>query len=204
MKTWTKDEEEFVKACCEMGWFYVDIANELDRSRLAIEHKAMRINTSNNKKTKLKTTEQYKKELKIKCPTIVCLEEYIRFDTQILHECLKCGSKYKSTPESKLKGNACKHCGCNNNGGDIPLDKEGIVYLVYIPKYDLYKIGITSKSTQERMRDNRLSKYEIILEHKFDTGTPAINLEKQWKSNLKHYLVNTGLLNSGNTETFRI
>jgi hypothetical protein len=201
MKKWTKDEEDFLKACCERGWFYKDVANELNRGLDSIKCKAYQLSITTGNKCKKKTTEQYKKELKEKCPTIICLEEYLGHTIHILHKCLKCDVEYNSTPSDKLAGHGCKNCGL---GGDIPLNEKGIIYLVYIPKYDLYKIGITAKTTQERMRDNRISKYELVLEHTFSKGIDAMKLEKVWKENLKEYLVNTGVLRSGNTETFRI
>lgn len=205
MKKWTKDEDELLTACCAMSWFYKDIANELGRGYSSVLHRAHRIKVSNNK-AETKTHKKYIEELKEKCATVLCLEEYKGAHTKILHKCLKCGSIYKSMPASKLQGYACMYCGTNNNSSGIPQDKEGITYLVYIPKYDLYKIGITSKTVKERMRDNniRYSDYELILEHKFDKGIDAIKLEKKWKENLKDYLINTGLLRTGNTETFRI
>ena len=206
MKRWTKDEEEFVRACCEIGWTQIEIANELDRTRMSINQKTYNMGISNGLKHKLNTTEQYIKELKIKCPTMICLETYKGVHIKILHKCLNCGKEYKCKPKNKLKGNTCIYCCHINNGGGIPKDKQGITYLVYIIEYDLYKFGITSKTIKERMQDNGLSdsKYIIILERKFSKGISAMKLEKVWKENLKEYLVNTGLLYKGNTETFRI
>ena len=201
-KKWTEDEDNFIIVCCKCGWHYADIANELNRSYYSVEHRVRRLLTSNGKATK--TTKQYIKELKIKCPSMICLGTYINNKTPILHKCLKCNKEYNTRPNDKLSGWACKYCGTDNNGGGIPPNKSGITYLVYIPKYDLFKFGITSKSVKERMRDNRLSEYVLILERKFELGINAMNLEKLWKENLKEYLVNTGLLKSGNTETFRI
>jgi hypothetical protein len=205
MKKWTKDEEDLLKAFIENSWYHIDIANELDRTKLSIEHKTSRLKFVSKLTTaKLKTHKQYIKDLAIKCPTIICLGTYKRNYIPILHKCLLCNTEQLCTPHTKLSFQGCKYCGYSNNGGGIPLDKEGITYLVYIYKYDLYKLGITSKTIKERMRDNKISKYEIILEHKFSNGIDAMKLEKKWKKNLKEYLVNTGKLHSGNTETFRI
>jgi hypothetical protein len=89
------------------------------------------------------------------------------------------------------------------NGG-IDLNKEAITYLVYLPDLDVYKVGITNKSTSERMifglnSDN----YELILERHFNNGKDARLLEIKWLENLKPYLYNSHILPSGNTETFR-
>ena len=202
-KEWTKDEEELLKAFIDNGWLYQDIANELCRSIQSIKHKASRLPEVTRN---IKTTLQYIEKLKIKCPTMVCLGEYVNSTTKILHKCILCNIEYKSIPNSKLRGMACKYCGTNNNGGGVPTNKQGITYLVYIPKYDLYKIGVTSKLVKERMMYNNIKPrdYELIIEHIFDSGNTAMELEKNWKENLKEYLVNTGILKSGNTETFRI
>ena len=54
------------------------------------------------------------------------------------------------------------------------------------------------------MKDNKISKYELILERYFNLGSEAVKLEKLWLSNIHYLKVNTGLLRTGNTETFRI
>lgn len=205
MKAWTNEEIHFLVVCCEQQWTFAEIANELERTTKSVSHKCNKLKLLNGLSNNInKTTDQYKKELKIKCPTMICLGEYKTNRIPILHKCLKCDKEYKCTPVYKLQGDGCKYCGTSTNTGNIPANKKGITYLVYIPKYDLYKIGVTSKTVKERMSDNRLSEYDLILEHKFDLGKDAIILEKVWKENLKEYLVNTGLLQSGNTETFRI
>ena len=66
----------------------------------------------------------------------------------------------------------------------------------------LFKIGITSRTTVQRNNDQD-QKYEIILELHFDTGREAMIKEQEWLETTKHLQVNTGLLKSGNTETFR-
>ena len=203
-KLWTEDEIEFLKIMIDQQWLYKDIANELDRSRDSIEQKCNRLNISNDFKNTLKTTEKYKEELKIKCPTMICLEEYKGKHISLNHKCLICGIVYKCYPSTKLQGHGCKYCMYNSTGG-FPIHKEGILYLVYIPKFDLYKFGITSRTVQKRMRDNKLkiSDYTLILQLNFVKGIDAVELEAYWKANLKGYLLNTGLLKTGNTETFR-
>jgi len=206
MRTWTKDEEEFVVACCESGWTHREIATEMNKTLCSIHHKCVHLNISNGLlKVKL-TNEDYTDKLKEMCPTMIALEKYNGAFTKILHKCLLCNKEYNVTPIGKLRGEKCKYCCNSNNSSGIPTNKPGITYLVYIHKYNLYKFGITSKTIKERMRDGKIKvlDYEIILERKFSKGIEAMNLEKQWKENLKEYLVNTGLLKSGNTETFKI
>ena len=40
-------------------------------------------------------------------------------------------------------------------------------------------------------------------ERHFEYGIDALKLEQKWINNTKYLQLNTGLLNSGNTETFR-
>ena len=197
-KMWTKDEENKLRTLVEQGTVYKSIADELGRTRKSIKEKCSKLGIGR----KLRTQEQYIEELKEKCPTIEVLGVYNGASTRILHKCLICGTEYLCLPQCKLRGYG--HCGSSRNVGGIPIDKPAIVYLVFIPKYDLYKVGITSKTVKERMSDNNISKYESILELNFSTGIKAMMLEKEWKINLKDYLINTGLLKNGNTETFKI
>jgi len=204
---WTTDEVQFLEVCCEQHWTFAEIANELERTTKSVSHKCNNLNMLNGHTLQvLKTHSEYVKELKLKCPTMIPLEDYIKANIAILHKCLKCGKEYSCVPKDKLQGYACIFCAYDNHSGSIPVNKPGITYLVYIQKYNLYKFGITSKTVKERMRDGKINiiDYDLIFERKFNTGTEAIELEKLWKENLKDYLVNTGKLKGGNTETFRV
>jgi hypothetical protein len=78
----------------------------------------------------------------------------------------------------------------------------GYTYLIYFPDIEVYKYGITNNLKQ---RMNAFGhKPEIILIREFDLGSMAAELEKQWSNNLEHLKVNTSLLRSGNTETFKL
>ena len=87
--------------------------------------------------------------------------------------------------------------------GGISLNKPGITYLVYFPKIDIYKVGVTGVGTKERNNQQVLD-YQIILERYFDTCGDAFILEQKWLENIQEYKINTGKLNTGNTETFRL
>ena len=156
-------------------------------------------NCKNCAGTFLKSHIQYVNELVEKCPTMIALEAYKGDKIKILHECTLCASKYKCSPHDRLAGHACKFC---NSEHGINSNNFGIIYLVYYYEIDLYKYGITGQSTIKR-NDTQGYKYEIIFERHFEKGIDAMNLEDKWSKNVQHLKVNTRLLKSGNTETFR-
>ena len=202
-KEWIdKDEIELLIAFIEAGYTHREIANELDRTRTSISHKAERLNLKSKNKN-LKTHEQYVAELAIKNPSIIALERYIDSHTPILHKCLVCENESMCKPYSKLAGHTCRPCVAKNNtGGEIDPDEPAIVYLVDFYEIDIIKPGVTGRTTEIRNNEQCLA-YEIIFERHFDTGREAMVLEELWLKNTKHLQVNTGLLKSGNTETFR-
>lgn len=204
MKRWTIEEENKLIEYIEQEHTSKDISSELGRSIKSIQHKRTRLGIALKNTSRLKTNKQYILELSQVNSNFIALEKYVGNRIPILHKCLLCNSEYKSTPETRLVGRGCNICSHKDNSGSIPLDKPGITYLVYIPRYKIYKFGITSKTINERMLDNNIPIYDNILERRFDLGIDAINLEKLWKSNLSKYLVNTGKLKTGNTETFKL
>ena len=174
-----------------------EIAKKLDRSHRSVAHKAICLGLISNNVKPQKTHDQYVAELAEKCPSMKVIEPYNGDGVAILHKCLICDIQSKYIPTDRLQGNACRFCHGINQ--DLP----GITYLVYFPKINLYKVGVTGKTTQER-NSSQGYEYEIILEHKFDTGREALQFEEHWLDNIKEHKFNTGLLNNGgNTETFR-
>jgi len=191
MKQWTKDEEEFLKICIENSWIFKDIANELDRGLGSIKHKAMELKIK--AKSKCKTTQQYMQELP---KDIEVVDEYINNYTKIEHK-HSCGYIWKTKPITILRGHSCPAC----NTGFNPL-LVGYAYCIYFKELDLYKVGITNNL---KTRLNRFGYApEIIFTRKFDSGLEAVIIEKEWLANITKYKLNTGLLVSGNTETFKI
>jgi hypothetical protein len=199
-KLWDEEEIELLYIWIKDGWSCKEIANELDRTFNSVSHKLSNLKLRTGKNMGIKSHEQYVKELKEKCQTIIVLGKYINDKTKIVHKCLVCGTEYLCTPKTKLKGYG--HCRYINNGKNIDIDKPGITYLVYFTDIDLYKIGITSRTTKIR-NDKHGYKYEIILDRYFEKGLDAIKLEKEWLANISAYKINTKLLSNGNTETFK-
>lgn len=193
---WTENEDKSVIQYIEKGFKHKDIAIKLNRTKRSIDGRCRILNARNNINS-LKTHEQYEKELAESNSNMIVMEQYINDSTPILHKCLNCKIIYKCTPNDKLAGKKCKFCSPSFN----PL-VPAILYLVYFYNIKLFKIGITSRTTVQRNNDQD-QKYEIILELHFDTGREAMIKEQEWLETTKHLQVNTGLLKSGNTETFR-
>ena len=109
-----------------------------------------------------------------------------------------CGYKWLIRPNDILQGYSCPICAESGFNENIP----ATLYLIkFINIPNLYKVGI---SNDYITRLNRLQQPStiIILKH-FDTGLEAKAEEVIWLHNLKNYMYNTGLLKSGNTETFK-
>jgi len=142
-----------------------------------------------------KAAEDYKKEVP---KDIIVLEPYISYKTKILHKHLKCNFIWNASPCNILNGTGCPVCA---NSGFQP-QKPAVTYCIYFPEHDLYKFGISNNHIQRLKQLG--STPEIIFIRKFELGSEARELEKQWSKNVDHLKINTGLLISGNTETFRI
>ena len=59
---------------------------------------------------KKKTTDEFREEMREKCPDILVLGEYINSKTGILCRCLKCGCEWSPTPKTVLRNHGCPDC----------------------------------------------------------------------------------------------
>ena len=125
------------------------------------------------------------------------LEPYINNKTKVLHKHI-CGYIWNTTPHNILSGYSCPNCAISGFKDNLP----GATYCIYFQEYDLYKFGI-SNNYQQRFKQFG-SKPETIFIREFDIGLEARELETEWSKNVDHLKINTGLLKSGNTETFKI
>ena len=62
---------------------------------------------------KRKTHEEFVKEMNIKNKNIIILEKYINCSTKIEVKCKNCNYKWKTTPNSLVKGHSCPYCANN-------------------------------------------------------------------------------------------
>lgn len=142
----------------------------------------------NNKK---KTHKKYEEELLN--TEYVVLQPYINCYTKILHKHLVCGHEWLVRPQDILAAKGCPECAVHGPS------KANIVYLLYFPEINLYKYGVSNDPIRRSQELGYKSK--ILRTEEFSTYKEAKVREKYLLSTVK--LVNTGLLKSGNTETFR-
>jgi ribosomal protein S18 len=142
---------------------------------------------------KKKTTYEYINQLP---DDIIVLEPYINTHTKIKHKHLTCSFEWEVEPNSILQGRSCPKCSRCAFNNDMP----AVTYCIYFPEHNIYKFGI-SNNYLRRFKDFG-SKPEIIFIREFALGSEARELEQQWSKNVDHLKINTGLLKSGNTETF--
>lgn len=149
-----------------------------------------------------KTTESYIVDLISKGIVYRPIESYINNDTKILHECQK-DHRWYARPDNILAGQGCPTC--SKSGFDF--SKPAKLYFFSFEQDEIvyYKIGITNRSTQERHSTDWVRlKVKLLWELDFDLGSEARKLEKQIINDNNMYLINTGVLRSGNTETFTV
>lgn len=98
------------------------------------------------------------------------------------------------------EGHGCSAC---SKGGFTTM-KPGILYYIYLPKYELYKIGVTNGTIYRRFSMEDIE-YEILFQHKFSNGKDCIDVETLLLNNYKEYSYSgDNILTSGNTELFTI
>lgn len=131
-----------------------------------------------------------------------CYDEtkYISSFKNIIIKCPIHGA-FEQEAKSHLSGKGCPSC--SSNGFDSA--KPGILYYLKINGGQLYKIGITNKSVNERFTNTELQLIEIIKTWYYLDGAEARAAEQKILKDYKQYQY-TGLniLKSGNTELFTI
>ena len=125
-------------------------------------------------------------------------EPYINSRTPIIHK-HNCGHEWKIAP-TNLKG--CPKCA----GHGFNVNKIGYVYLVEFSNNTetYYKIGVTNNKDISIRFSSDWVKFncKLISTKEFINGKQALEEEKRLLSVHSPFKINTGLLISGNTETF--
>lgn len=108
---------------------------------------------------------------------------------------------FKQSPDNHARGcNGCPHCGSRLIQEKSRKQKCSL-YVLYFPKYSLYKVGITTTSIKYRMRASKGTEYSVLLSRSFSTVVEAHKIEQIVLSRLKSYRYKgEKVIVSGNTE----
>ena len=109
-KLWSEDEDEFLKACIEAGWYHKEIALELDRTVGSIQGRTGNLNIKSNN---FKAYTNKEVDVILEDRNLVRLENYINNSTKIKFKCLKCSNIWKAQPSNIFYGKGCPSCANN-------------------------------------------------------------------------------------------
>ena len=107
--------------------------------------------------------------------------------------------KFKQNAGSHIQGHGCSKC--SKTGFDK--EKPAWLYFVYMKDHNLYKIGVTNRSIEQRLKNEN---HEILYSKYYNIGFDAYISEQIFIRNNIH-LKYTGkklMINGGNTELFKI
>lgn len=104
--------------------------------------------------------------------------KYTRMKFKVMITCPYHGD-FIQNPDDHLAGNGCQVCGENRKRAKY-FKEPTILYYVYFPAFDVYKIGITlqSRGVKKRFANETCVEYKIIQETLYQTGKEAY-LEEQ-------------------------
>ena len=102
-----------------------------------------------------------------------------------------------------LAGYGCSKC-ASYGKGRVDMNKPCKLYYLNIKGTSLYKLGITTRSIEERYRLSfDRDQFNIVFIKKYHTGREAYNAEQSLFAEFKHLLYSVDkVLSSGNTELF--
>tara|TARA_Y100000593_G_scaffold4855_1_gene9573 strand:+ start:4544 stop:5494 length:951 start_codon:yes stop_codon:yes gene_type:complete len=165
------------------------LAEDLGRSPEAVSIKAFRLGVAVDiaKKEELNAIEALK-------GTDYELIEYRPGKSLVRH--IPCGHEWwvRVSYLSKLAG--CPNCSISGNRKNTKT-----FYLIFFPELNLYKVGITGNLDKRRGKFGETS--EVIDTIVFETYEECASYESAALKKLEPHMEDTGLLASGNTETFR-
>lgn len=111
--------------------------------------------------------------------------------------------EFKQLASGHLSGYGCLKCR-NNGKGRVDMNKPCLLYYFRIAGTELYKIGITTRSIEERYRTSfDRNQIEIVFTKQFQTGREAYEMEQTLiQQNKTKLYTGSKLLKSGNSEIF--
>ena len=151
-------------------------------------------------KTKTKSTEVFIKEASKVHNNYYSYENtiYTHNKVKVLITCPIHGN-FEQNPLNHLKGCGCT--GCASYGYDFT--KPAILYYLYLPNEQIYKIGITNRTIKERFYPTELPNIVVLDVISYKTGKEAFQAEYRIKSKFKSFKYKqTTPLKIGNSELY--
>lgn len=151
------------------------------------------------------TTEQFiEKAIKIHGDKYdYSLVDYNRHDIKVTIICKEHG-KFEQKPSYHLGGSNCIECSTVLSKFQFNPIKETTLYYVYFPECDLYKIGITNRTVEERFYGSGL-KVSILDTRVYPNGYLAWKHEQKIiKENIRCKYDGKPILYAGNSELFTL
>lgn len=170
-------------------------ASSLNRTNRAVRDKARKLGIQSNRSRLAKNRELQKGEYSntLKNSPYTALEPYINNKTKILHRHI-CGYEWLVTPDVIKSIKNCPVCSLSRDFQDSYL------YVVYFNTLSLFKIGITNNWQR---RSNEFGETPtLISSEKMNSREEALEVEAFLLDKVEDFKYNSGLLLSGNTETF--
>jgi len=132
-----------------------------------------------------------------------CDAVYTKMKEPILIICAEHGPFWQ-IPRDHLSGSNCPSCAEKLKAWQFNPLKETILYYVYFPDYDIYKIGITNRSIEKRFAGNKVN-YTVLAQKVYPDGYSAWKHEQRIiKSNIINKYDGPSILYAGNSEMFII
>lgn len=132
----------------------------------------------------------------------VDITSYTNTSTHVDATCTVCNLSWKITPTNLKKGYGCPNCNIGWAFHRENITTPTKFYVLYLPKYRLYKVGITSRPLKIRYASEHLE-YIEVLSIEFKTGAEAFYIEKLMKQQNKlNKYQGPPVLKHGNTEVY--
>jgi len=128
--------------------------------------------------------------------------DYKRQDKKVIITCKEHGD-FLITPGNHRQGSNCPKCREYHSyyrDRNYYKGKKTILYHIFFPEYNLYKVGITISSVKQRFKYDNIE-YKILSEEVYNDGALAFDKEQKILEQTKEFkYIGESILKSGNTE----
>ena len=128
---------------------------------------------------------------------------YIDPYTSITIKCNDCNTVFSKRPDSHIWSNLSGCPTCKSSFGGFNTNKPGTLYYLSINNGEAYKIGITNRHLNLRIKTTDRNKARTIRTWYYQDGNEALNAETTILQKFKKYKYrDEPILHSGNSELF--